>query len=58
MEPVPVLLSPVVRPGTKTFSEQLTQAGIKNIYYDSLGTAHEWLTWRRSFKEFAPLMFR
>jgi enterochelin esterase family protein len=45
-------------PGTKTFSEQLTQAGIKNVYYESPGTAHEWLTWRRSFKEFAPLLFR
>ena len=44
--------------GTKTFSDQLTQAGIKNIYYESPGTAHEWLTWRRCFKEFAPLLFR
>jgi enterochelin esterase family protein len=45
-------------PGTKTFSEQLTQAGIHNIYYESPGTAHEWLTWRRCFKEFAPRLFR
>jgi enterochelin esterase family protein len=45
-------------PGTKTFSEQLAQAGIKNIYYESPGTAHEWLTWRRCFKEFAPRLFR
>jgi len=45
-------------PGTKTFSEQLTQAGIKNTYYESPGTAHEWLTWRRCFKEFAPRLFR
>lgn len=45
-------------PGTKTFSEQLTAAGIKNVYYESPGTAHEWLTWRRSFREFAPLLFR
>jgi enterochelin esterase-like enzyme len=45
-------------PGTKAFSEQLTQAGIKNVYYESPGTAHEWLTWRRSFREFAPLLFR
>jgi S-formylglutathione hydrolase FrmB len=44
--------------GTKAFSEQLTQAGIKNIYYESPGTAHEWLTWRRCFKEFAPRLFR
>jgi enterochelin esterase-like enzyme len=42
----------------KTFSDQLTQAGIKNVYYESPGTAHEWLTWRRCFKEFAPLLFR
>jgi len=45
-------------PGTKTFSEQLTQAGIKNVYYESPGTAHEWLTWRRCFGEFAPRLFR
>jgi enterochelin esterase-like enzyme len=45
-------------PGTKTFSESLTQAGIKNVYYESPGTAHEWLTWRRCLKEFAPRLFR
>jgi enterochelin esterase-like enzyme len=45
-------------PGTKTFSDQLTQAGIKNVYYESPGTAHEWLTWRRCFRDFAPRLFR
>jgi enterochelin esterase-like enzyme len=45
-------------PGTKTFSEQLTQAGIKNVYFESPGTAHEWLTWRRCLKDFAPRLFR
>ena len=45
-------------PGTKTFSEELTGAGIRNVFYESPGTAHEWLTWRRCFKEFAPLLFR
>jgi enterochelin esterase family protein len=45
-------------PGTKTFSEQLTQAGITNVFYESPGTAHEWLTWRRCLKEFAPRLFR
>jgi enterochelin esterase-like enzyme len=44
--------------GTKTFSDQLTQAGIKNVYYESPGTAHEWLTWRRCLKEFVPRLFR
>ncbi len=45
-------------PGTKTFSDQLTQAGIKNVYFESAGTAHEWLTWRRCFRDFAPRLFR
>ncbi len=44
--------------GTKTYSEQLTNAGIKNVYYESPGTAHEWLTWRRCFYEFAPRLWR
>jgi S-formylglutathione hydrolase FrmB len=44
--------------GTKTYSEELTKAGIKNTYYESPGTAHEWLTWRRSFHEFAPRLWR
>ncbi len=34
------------------------KAGIKHVYYESPGTAHEWQTWRRSLREFAPLLFR
>ena len=45
-------------PGTKNFSENLTKAGIKNVYFESPGTAHEWLTWRRCLKDFAPRLFR
>jgi enterochelin esterase family protein len=45
-------------PGTKAFSEALTQAGIHNVYYESPGTAHEWLTWRRALDEFAPRLFK
>jgi enterochelin esterase-like enzyme len=44
-------------PGTKAFSDQLTQAGIRHVFFESAGTAHEWLTWRRCFKEFAPRLF-
>ena len=44
-------------PGARNFSEQLTQAGIHNVFFESPGTAHEWLTWRRCLKEFAPLLF-
>lgn len=45
-------------PGTKNFSEQLTKAGIHNVYFESPGTAHEWLTWRRCLHDFAPRLFR
>ncbi len=43
---------------TKTLSDKLTEAGIKHIYYESPGTAHEWHTWRRCLYEFAPLLFK
>jgi enterochelin esterase family protein len=45
-------------PGIKTFGENLTKAGIKNVYFESPGTAHEWLTWRRDLYDFAPRLFR
>ncbi len=45
-------------PGTKNFSDELTKAGIKNVYFESPGTAHEWLTWRRCLNDFAPRLFR
>ena len=43
---------------TKKLSDGLKAAGINNIYYESPGTAHEFLTWRRCLKEFAPLLFK
>ncbi len=45
-------------PGTKNFGEALTAAGINNVYFESPGTAHEWLTWRRCLNDFAPRLFR
>ncbi len=41
----------------KGYHEALDKAGVKNVYYESPGTAHEWLTWRRCLHEFAPLLF-
>ena len=43
---------------TKGLSDGLKNAGINNIYYESPGTAHEFLTWRRCLNEFAPLIFK
>ncbi|HBG57652.1 MAG TPA: esterase [Porphyromonadaceae bacterium] len=43
----------------KAFAEALQAKGLHNVvYYESVGSAHEWLTWRRSLREFAPLLFR
>ncbi len=43
--------------GIKNYHQALKKAGIKHGYYESPGTAHEWLTWRRCLHEFAPLLF-
>jgi enterochelin esterase family protein len=43
--------------GVRQLHKVLGQAGINSIYYESPGTAHEWLTWRRCLHEFAPLLF-
>lgn len=40
------------------FHDALDKAGIKTVFYESPGTDHEWLTWRRSLHEFAPLLFK
>ena len=45
-------------PGAKNFSDALTKADIHNIYFESPGTAHEWLTWRRCLNDFAPRLFK
>jgi enterochelin esterase-like enzyme len=38
--------------------EALEKIGIQNTVYVSPDTAHEFLTWRRSLREFAPLLFQ
>lgn len=42
----------------KGYRDALESAGIRTVYYESPGTAHEWHTWRRSLREFAPLLFK
>jgi enterochelin esterase family protein len=43
---------------TAALHETLDRAGIKNVFYSSPGTDHEWQTWRRSLYDFAPRLFR
>ena len=38
--------------------DALEKAGIKTVFYESPGTAREWQTWRRSLREFAPLLLQ
>ena len=44
--------------GSKRISDALKAVGINNTYYESPGTHHEWLTWRRCLNEFLPLLFK
>jgi enterochelin esterase-like enzyme len=37
---------------------ELEQAGIKQVYYKSRGTAHEWQTWRRDLNDSARRLFQ
>lgn len=38
--------------------EALKKAGINSVLYISPNTAHEFLSWRRSLREFAPMLFK
>lgn len=40
------------------FRAMLDKQGIEYVYYESHGTAHEWLSWRRHLYEFAQRLFK
>jgi len=44
--------------GIRGLHEGLNAAGIKHVYVESPGTDHEWQTWRRALKDFAPRLFK
>ena len=44
--------------GTEALAKNLNDAGIKTDLYISPGTHHEWLTWRRCFRNFLPNIFK
>ena len=44
--------------GTKKMVDNLNEMGINAHYYESTGTAHEWLTWRRGLNQFVPHLFK
>ncbi len=42
----------------KNAAKTLNEAGVKSVSFVSENTAHEFLTWRRSLYELAPLLFK
>jgi enterochelin esterase family protein len=42
----------------RTMHELLDKAGVKHVYFEAPGTAHEFETWRKSLHGFAPLLFQ
>jgi len=47
-----------MRDGVLAFDKTLTDAGVKHIFYEAPGTAHEWQTWRKDLFQFAPVLFQ
>jgi S-formylglutathione hydrolase FrmB len=44
--------------GIGAAADALRAAGVRVDYFESIGTAHEWQTWRRDLNDFAPRLFR
>ena len=42
----------------RSIHEALETAGVKHVYYEAPGTAHEFQTWRKSLHGFAQLLFK
>jgi enterochelin esterase-like enzyme len=47
-----------MRTGLQRLHTSLQEANIQHIFYESPGTDHEWQTWRRDLKDFAPRLFQ
>jgi len=47
-----------MRAGLQRLHTALAEANIQHVFYESPGTAHEWQTWRRDLKDFAPRLFQ
>lgn len=44
--------------GLERLHTSLVEGNIQHVFYESPGTAHEWQTWRRDLKDFAPRLFQ
>jgi len=48
----------MMRAGLQRLHTSLAEANIQHVFYESPGTSHEWQTWRRDLKDFAPRLFQ
>lgn len=46
-----------MRAGLVGLHTSLQEASIQHVFYESPDTDHEWQTWRRDLKDFAPRLF-
>jgi enterochelin esterase-like enzyme len=47
-----------MRSGLEGLHASLDEGKVRHIFYESPGTDHEWQTWRRDLKDFAPRLFQ
>jgi enterochelin esterase family protein len=47
-----------MKSGLENLNAALDEGKIKHVFYESPGTDHEWQTWRRDLKDFAPRLFQ
>ena len=47
-----------MKTGLESLHTTLDEGKIQHIFYESPGTDHEWQTWRRDLKDFAPRLFQ
>ncbi|MBS1804427.1 MAG: esterase [Acidobacteria bacterium] len=47
-----------MKSGLEKLHTSLDEGKIQHVFYESPGTDHEWQTWRRDLKDFAPRLFQ
>jgi len=47
-----------MKSGLESLHTSLDEGKIQHVFYESPGTDHEWQTWRRDLKDFAPRLFQ
>ena len=47
-----------MKSGLESLHTSLEAGGVQHVFYESPGTDHEWQTWRRDLKDFAPRLFQ